>query len=91
MSQGTTITAQRIQILLSRAKVESTKIGIKTTVMCVTLPNGFEITAASACVDPTLYDQKKGEAICMDVITKKLWELEGYLLQERLSEADDHA
>jgi hypothetical protein len=47
----------------------------------VTLINGFEITEASACVDPVNYDEKIGEEICLSKIKDKIWFLLGFLMQ----------
>lgn len=58
-------------------------LGAKTTVMHATLVNGFEIVVSSACVDPDAYDQAIGENICYERLIEKVWELEGYRLQER--------
>lgn len=91
MAGETTVTQNRIDSILSRSKVDVVKLGQKTTVMCVTLPNGFEVVASSACVNPANYNEMKGIEICRDIIVKKLWELEGYLLQVKLDEANDHA
>lgn len=51
-----------------------------------TLPNGFVIVESSSCVDPANFDMKVGEEICMDRLVNKIWELEGYKLQSKLTE-----
>lgn len=56
----------------------------KVTIVVATLPNGFTIVESSACVDPANYDAHIGASICKKRIENKLWELEGYLLQEQL-------
>ena len=48
------------------------------------LPNGFVLTESSACVDPANYDEKLGYEICIKKLTERVWELEGYLLQNEL-------
>ena len=55
----------------------------KCTVVTAQLPNGFIITEASACVDPANYDRAVGEQLCRKHIENRLWELEGYLLQNQ--------
>lgn len=85
-----TVTDEQLERLLSKSKFESTKLGSKTCVMLCTLPNGFEIIESSACVDPAKYDQKEGEKYCRERIKNRLWELEGYLLQERYYASTDH-
>lgn len=75
------VTKAEIDALLASAKRSVTTVGAKTTLVVVTLPNGFEIAATSACVDPANYDMAVGEEIAMKRIEDKLWELEGYRLQ----------
>ena len=50
------------------------------------MPNGFVITESSACVDPDNYNEDRGIDICLDKIVDKIWELEGYLLQNTIFE-----
>ena len=78
------ITQEDIKAILDASKFEAVKIGEKTTVVCCTLPNGFVICESSSCVDPVNYDQKLGEQICKERIANKVWELEGYVLQNSL-------
>jgi hypothetical protein len=53
----------------------------KTTVLHVTLKNGFIMTEASSCVDPANYNGEIGINICLERIQNKVWELLGFLLQ----------
>ncbi len=62
-------------------KDESFKIGAKTTLVVLTLKNGFEVVGTSACVDASSYDQKIGEHYARERALAKVWELEGYMLQ----------
>lgn len=56
----------------------------KCTVVSCQLPNGFVITEYSACVSPENYNELMGVEICLKKIESKIWELEGYRLQEVL-------
>lgn len=76
-----TVTQEHIDSILAESDVSVTTAFDKCTVVTVRLPNGFVITESSACVDPRNYDKEMGIEICMDRITNKLWELEGYKLQ----------
>lgn len=77
-----TITEEKIKSkILSE---EFHKMGKKTTICLLTLHNGFEVVGVSACVDPANYDQAIGEKIALENATEKIWELEGYLLQNNL-------
>lgn len=80
-----TITKQDIDNILSNTLIKTEKYGDKTTVLMAALPNGFEIVVSSSCVDPTNFDMKIGEEICMEKLTNKIWELEVYSLQSELS------
>lgn len=73
---------ERIDDLMARSEISTRKIGRKTTCVVCTLPNGFEIVATSACVDPNDYDETIGGNLCIDKIRNKLWELEGYRYQD---------
>lgn len=75
------VTPEQIAAILAASKVEDVKMGEKTTVVSVTLPNSFVIVQSSSCVDPKNYDHELGKQICMKRIEDKVWELEGYLLQ----------
>lgn len=63
------------------AAVETTTVGFKTTIVRVTLRNGFEIVESSSCVSVSNYDEKLGESICLGKIKDKIWMLLGFLLQ----------
>lgn len=78
------ITPEDIKAILDASKFESVKMGEKTTVVCCTLPNGFVICESSSCVDPVNYDHELGTKICKERIANKVWELEGYVLQNTL-------
>lgn len=56
----------------------------KTTVCVLRVQNGYEIVGTSACIDPANFDEEIGRKIAKDEALDKLWELEGYLLQEQL-------
>ena len=65
-------------------KVEYTRVGVKTTVCCVTLSNGFEVIGTSACVDPDNFNKELGEKYALEQAISKIEELEGYRLQSEL-------
>jgi len=75
------VTQDQINDLMITGKFDYTKLGQKTTVVTLTLANGFEITATSSCVDLANYDPAVGNEIAIKRIEDKLWELEGYRLQ----------
>lgn len=79
VSDDNTITKQNVDDFIK--SVECTTIGEKTTLVRVTLVNGFELVEASSCVDAKNYDKKIGAKICMKKIKNKIWLLLGFFLQ----------
>jgi hypothetical protein len=84
----TAITKADIEALIERSAWSDTKLGVKTTVVCLTLPNGFEIVETASCVDPANYDHNLGVTTARKRVIDKLWLLEGYRLACELQ--DDH-
>lgn len=70
------------------AKIEKKEFhvfkGSCLTVCCLTLENGFTVSGESACASPENFDKEIGEKIAFENARNKIWELEGYLLKERL-------
>ena len=57
------------------------------TVVCqLTLQNGFTVDGKSACVSKENFDQEIGNKIARTNAREKIWELEGYLLKQKLFE-----
>lgn len=75
------VTQKTIDDLINRSTMDIRTVFGKCTVVCVQLPNGYVLTESSACVDPENYSLKLGTEICIERIKNKLWELEGYMLQ----------
>jgi hypothetical protein len=78
------ITPEHIEAILSGSKFQVGKLGEKTTVLTTILPSGFELVVTSSCVDPGNYDQDIGVENCKQKVVDKLYELEGYRLQDDL-------
>lgn len=74
-----------IDSILSQTLISVEKYGDKTTILKATLPNGFVVVESSNCVDPKNFNMSIGEQICMKKLEDKIWELEGYKLQNELS------
>lgn len=74
-----------------QAKIKKTYYHVvpdTTLTICVlTLENGFNVTATSACVHPAKFSKAVGEQIAYNNAVEKIWELEGYLLSQRRFEA----
>ena len=57
-----------------------------TVIVCLlTLKNGFNVIGSSACASPENFDISIGSKIARDKARDKIWELEGYLLKDRLN------
>lgn len=59
--------------------------GTTVTVCGLTLENGFVVVGTSAAASPENFNRELGEKIAFDKARDKVWELEGYLLRERLT------
>lgn len=79
-----TVTQSVVDELMESCDIAVTTAFDKCTIVACKLPNGFVIVESSSCVDPANYDEDMGVDICMKNIERKLWELEGYKLQNQL-------
>jgi hypothetical protein len=79
LKSGVSISQEMVENFIKNIEVQ--KLGDKTTLVKVTLINGFEIVESSSCVDPANYDENLGKECCMDKIKDKIWYLLGFLLQ----------
>lgn len=84
MTTKNTVTADQINQIIADSTIEVSKWEDKTTIVKAKLPNGFIIIESSSCVDPANFDEVVGYEICMERIANKIWELEGYSLQNRI-------
>lgn len=84
--KNNTVTSEMIEEIMNHSKVIVSTVFDKCTVVSCKLPNGFVIVEYSACVDPKNYDEDMGVEICMKKIVDKVWELEGYRLQQMIYE-----
>lgn len=57
------------------------------TVCCLTLKNGFTVSGESACASPKNFNADLGRKIARANARNKIWPLEGYLLKDRLAQA----
>ena len=58
--------------------------GTTVTVCCLTLRNGYTVVGESACASPENFDEELGRKIARDNARNKIWQLEGYVLRQRL-------
>jgi hypothetical protein len=55
------------------------------TICIITMSNGFMVQGVSAPASPINFDMEVGKRYAYDNAFKQLWQLEGYLLREKLS------
>ncbi|ENZ3602462.1 Gp49 family protein [Pseudomonas aeruginosa] len=73
---------------LNAAASRSTPDALRLLTFCVlVLRNGFTVTGKSACASPENFDEEIGRKIARQNAVQKVWQLEGYLLRERLHNA----
>lgn len=66
------------------AHIEYIPVENTGTLCVITMKNGWMSTGFSAPADPRNFDTKVGERYAYDHAFKPLWQLEGYLLRQRL-------
>lgn len=77
-----TVTQEQVNGILEESTIEYQKFGNKTLVGVCTLPNGFILVEDASCVDPANFSEEIGKEIILERFTNKIWELEGYVLQD---------
>lgn len=85
------VTKEHIDALMKKVAVQATHLpGTTITVAVASFPDGFMLgTGTSACVSADNFDEELGASIAggnaVEAARNKLWELEGYLLRDRLA------
>ena len=79
-----TVTKKQIDEIVKNSVFDAHTFFDKCTVVVMRLPNGFVLVESSACVDPKNYDFNMGVSACKERLIARVWELEGYKLQDRL-------
>lgn len=62
--------------------------GTTVTICCLYLANGFTVTGESACASPENFNEEIGRKIAYGNAREKIWQLEGYLLRQRLHDEE---
>ena len=85
--QEKNLNAPRLKPADIDAKIKSatyTNLPSGKCVVCeITLQNGYTVRGESACVSPANFNQEIGNKIAFENARDKIWQLEGYLLQEQ--------
>jgi len=61
--------------------------GTTFTACLLSLANGYTVIGESACASPENFNAELGRKIARDNAKNKIWQLEGYLLKDKLSNA----
>jgi len=83
-----TKTAPRITEESIKARIDKVEYVLhgQLTICIITMKNGFMVNGVSAPASPTNYDEAVGQRYAYDNAFKQLWQLEGYLLRDALSQ-----
>lgn len=76
-----TITQEQVNKIYDEAIKQTFDVFGKCLIMACKLQNGFVIVESSACVDPQNFSFDIGRKICEERVKNKIWEFEGYALQ----------
>jgi hypothetical protein len=82
-----TKTAPRVTLESIEAKIQNTEFihHSQMTICVITMFNGFMVHGVSAPASTANYDREVGKRYAYDNAFRQLWQLEGYLLREKLS------
>ena len=58
------------------------------TICNITLENGFSVRGESACIDERNFNMKIGQEIAYRNAFNQIWDLEGYLLKEKIFQGE---
>ena len=73
---------------LNGAAMRPVPKALELLTFCVlVLKNGFTVTGESACASPENFNEEIGKKIAYENARDKIWQLEGYLLKEKLYQA----
>lgn len=80
------ITAEHLDSLI-REEMYYVFPGTTLTICCLVTANGYAVTGESASASPENFDAQLGQDIARAEARDKIWALEGYLLRQRLHDA----
>ena len=65
-------------------EVSYTNLPSGKSIICeIILKNGYSVRGEASCVSKANFNQEKGNSIALENAVSKIWQLEGYLLQEK--------
>lgn len=82
------VNGMQLALLGHEPKLRIDHPALSLLTFCVlVLRNGFTVTGESACASPENFDAEIGRKIARQNAVNKIWQLEGYLLKQKLSES----
>ena len=75
-----------LEEMLDSAEKEEQVFHRKAMVVCYLLRSGFTVIGKSSVVNPEKFKIEFGRKLCREDALKQMWLLEGYLVQQRLSD-----
>ena len=73
----------------TQAMDEGTYQHLRCLTFCtIVLENGFTVTGESACASPENFNAEIGRKIAYENARNKIWQMEGYLLKEKLHQSE---
>lgn len=85
-SSSNTVVLSDLEKLIDNSVVQEFVFHGKQMVTSYKLSSGFCITGTASVVDPKNFNLTLGRKYCREDAIRKLWELEGYLLQNLLAQ-----
>lgn len=84
------LTPDDIQSVIDQSKIQFHAFPDTTLTVCaITLPNGYTVTGESATITAENFDAEVGRSMAAEDAVRKVWQLEGYLMRQMLTLADD--
>lgn len=78
------VTKEQIESLIQQAEYIRPESAPTLTICVLTLANGFSVRGEDACADPALFNEEIGQRYAYEDAFRKIWQLEGYLLRQRM-------
>lgn len=71
-----------MEYMRSRVRDIQSQVSGTTTLVIVTLDNGYKFVGKAACVDPSLFDESIGYNLAINDAERQMWPVFGFLLAE---------
>lgn len=79
------VTLESVQAKIEQVEYVNPVFAPQMTVAIVKCRNGFVVIGESASADPKNFNAELGRKFALENATRKIWQMEGYLLCEKLA------